>query len=363
MKLLFLAAADSVHSHRWIRFFADKGHEVHWVSLAPFDEMPANMKTYDFSGGSKWRALLRAIPAVRRLSLEIKPDILHAHYAGTYGVLGALAGWRPFVLTAWGSDVLMVGGERVRGAPVRWALRTADLITCDAYHMVEAMRRFSVNEKKMHLVFFGIDVERFSPGALDDEIKDRWSAHGRPVVISLRSLEPVYDIPTVLDAVQSVVKEIPEVLFVICGSGSEADALKDRAQSLGINRNVLFTGRYANPELPRMLRSADVYVSTSLSDAGIAASTAEAMACGVPVVVSNTGENDRWIADGQNGLLFAARDSDALAGALKRLLLDPELRSRLGRAGRDTIAERNSYRREMEKMEEHYRRVAAAPAG
>ena len=225
--------------------------------------------------------------------------------------------------------------------------------------MINAMRRLSVDEKKIELVLFGIDVERFSPGPADEEIKDRWGARGRSVVISLRSLEPVYDIPTLLGAVQPVVEEFPEALFVICGAGSAANALKGQAQHLGVERNVLFTGRYANPELPRMLRSAEVYVSTSLSDAGIAASTAEAMACGVPVIVSNTGENENWITDGENGLLFAARDSAALANGLRRLLRDAELRKRMGAAGRRSISDRNSYSREMEKMDEHYRQLAA----
>ena len=357
MKLCFLAAADSIHSHRWVRYFADKGHEVDWISLTPFTEKPGNVTCHDFSGGTKWMNFMRAAARIRGLVAEIKPDILHAHYAGTYGMLGALAGFQPFVLTAWGSDVLMVGSERIRGIPVRWALRKAKLITCDAYHMVKAMRDLGVDERKIELVFFGIDTERFAPGSADDEILDRWGARGRPRVISLRSLEPVYDIGTLLKAVPAVVESYPDVLFVICGSGSEAENLKRQAASLGLDRNILFTGRYANAELPRMLCSADAYVSTSLSDAGIAASTAEAMACGVAAVVTNTGENDKWIEDDKTGFLVAAGDSAALAERLKLLLSDEAMRGRIGLAGRQVIVERNSYKREMDKMDDFYRAV------
>jgi glycosyltransferase involved in cell wall biosynthesis len=361
MKLFYLAAANSVHSHRWIRFFADRGHEVHWLSLAPFDDRPANVKCYDFPAGSKWIALAKAAAQIRGLVSDIKPDVLHAHYAGTYGLLGALAGFQPFVLTAWGSDVLFVGREKLRGIPVRWALNKARLITCDAYHMVDAMRGLGVDTKKVQLVFFGVETDRFTSGPLDDEIIMRWNARGRPVVISLRSLEPVYDIPTLLDAVPLVAKEFPEALFVICGSGTLAESLKARANELNLGRNVLFTGRYANAELPRMLRSAQVYISTSLSDAGIAASTAEAMACGVPVVVSNTGENDKWIDEAHNGFLVPARDPAALARKICDLLRDAALRVRIGSAGRVSIVERNDYVREMEKMEQLYAGLAGRP--
>lgn len=358
MKICYLAAADSVHSHRWIRFFADRGHDVHWISLTPFSEKPANVTCYDWSGDNKWKGFFRAATKVRGLVASIKPDILHAHYAGTYGVLGALSGFQPYVLTAWGSDVLIVGAERIRGLAVRWALRSAKLITCDAYHMIDAMRELGVAERKIELIYFGIDTDRFAPGAADDEIVGRWGARGRPVVISLRSLEPIYDIGTLLNAIPAVVKEIPEVLFVVCGSGSEADNLKRMATGLGIDRNVLFTGRYANAELPRMLRSADVYVSTSLSDAGIAASTAEAMACGIPVVVSSTGENDKWITEAQSGFLFPAKDSATLSARLVHMLKTKEVGKRVGAAGRQVIVDRNSYQREMEKMEQSYRTLA-----
>lgn len=362
MKLCFLAAANSPHSHRWIQYFADKGHEVHWISMTPFEGGgPSNIVCYDFSGsGSKWKDFAKAALRIRGLVAQIKPDILHAHYAGVNGVLGALARFQPYVLTAWGSDVLFVGSERVRGIPVRWALRTAKLVTCDAYHMIDAMRALGIDIAKIHLVFFGVEINRFTPGGLDEAIIDRWGAQGRPIVISLRNLEPIYDIATLLDAVPAVAKEFPQVLFVVCGSGSQEAALKQRAGTLGIEANVLFTGRYANAELPRMLRSAQVYVSTSLSDAGIAASTAEAMACGIAAVVTNTGENHKWIEGGKTGFLVAARDSAALAKRIIECLHSGDLRIRVGTAGRAIIVERNSFDREMEKMERLYEGLLAA---
>ena len=118
---------------------------------------------------------------------------------------------------------------------------------------------------------------------------------------------------------------------------------------------MIFIGRYLNSDLPKMLRSADVYVSTSLSDAGIAASTAEAMASGLPVVITDTGENRRWVEEGESGFVVAARDSSALAEKLILLLKDFQKRADMGQAARAVIVERNNYVREMEKMEVLYR--------
>ena len=96
MRLCFLAAADLVHSHRWIRFFAAKGHDVHWISLSPFDQtrLP-NIHYYDFSAGPKSSRLGRGALQIRSLVQRIQPDVLHAHYAGSYGFLGALSGFQP----------------------------------------------------------------------------------------------------------------------------------------------------------------------------------------------------------------------------------------------------------------------------
>ncbi|HOX22616.1 MAG TPA: glycosyltransferase family 4 protein, partial [Elusimicrobiales bacterium] len=113
-----------------------------------------------------------------------------------------------------------------------------------------------------------------------------------------------------------------------------------------------------NNELPDELRSADVYVSTSLSDAGIASSTAEAMSCGLPVVVSDSGENRLWVNDGANGYVVPVRNPKELADKLILLLQDRDLRIKMGQANRKVIKERDDYYREMDKMDKLYLAIA-----
>ncbi|EHR04616.1 glycosyltransferase [Bradyrhizobium sp. WSM471] len=358
MKICFLATGESVHSFRWIRFFAQRGHEIHWISLKPsrFPSLP-NTTFYDMSGPGKIVSVVSAMIRVRALLARLKPDILHAHYAGSYGLIGAFSGLQPYVVTAWGSDVLFAGRARFKGALVGWALRNAALVTCDAYHMIEAMVAIGVTRSRVHLVFFGVETDTFSPGLASEDMKTAWDAQGKRVVISLRNLEPVYDIGTLINAVPRVISVMPNTKFIICGSGSREAELREQVRVLGVAEHVVFGGRYDNVKLPDMLRSSDVYVSTSLSDAGIAASTAEAMACGVPAVITNTGENDRWIDEGQNGFLVSPGDSDALSARITELLGNERLRKEVGNAGRTKILATNNYTSEMERMEQLYQRV------
>jgi len=111
--------------------------------------------------------------------------------------------------------------------------------------------------------------------------------------------------------------------------------------------------------LYRWFRSVDVYVSTSLSDAGIAASTAEAMACGLPAVISATAENNKWIESNRNGFLFPAKNANKLAEILIRLISNAELCRKIGIAGRQTIIEKNDYGNEMAKMEKLYEKLGS----
>lgn len=365
MKICFLAAANTIHSYRWIKFFADRGHEVHWISFVPSDFEPlkgAAFHEVSFSG-PKWMGMINAALKVRGLIKDIAPDILHAHYVGTYGLAAALSGFRPLVVTAWGSDILFAGKSKIKGPLVKYALRRADLITCDAHHMVDAMVGLGADAEKIKIIYFGIDTERFSPGARDDALRAGLGVFDLPMVISLRNLEPVYDVESLIRAAPSVLKDFPDAKFVIGGRGSQEETLRGLAESLGLSESVRFIGRYRNEDLPGYLRSADVYVSTSLSDAGIAASTAEAMACGTAVVITDSGENGKWVEDGENGLLVPVKKPGPLAEGIKRLLGDSALRARLGGAGRKTIAERNDYHREMGKMERLYAECVKGEGG
>lgn len=354
MKICFVGSAESIHMYRWVRFFADRGHEVDWLSLVPsiFENMSGIRLQVIGGSGSSVLRLPRAIIEARRWIARHRPQIVHAHYLGGYGLIGAAsASPVPFIATAWGSDVLMAGKSWVKSSFVRYILRQAKLVTCDAYHVAEAISELGIDRSKVRLVYFGIDANQFCPGPPDDDIRTSLQLGTAPTVISLRSLEPIYDVSTLMRASRIVLREIPEARIIVVGAGSEEDKLKDLSQSLDVSSGVIFVGRVPNHDLPRFLRSADVYVSTALSDGGLSASTAEAMACGLPVVVTDFAENGRWVQDGVNGYMFPVRDSQDLAHKLVGLLKDPELRRSLGRAGRQTVESRLSYQSEMSRME------------
>lgn len=364
MKISFLAPADSIHSYRWIKFFADRGHEIQWFSFSPltFEPLP-NVEFLLLPNPMKGlSSLIRSITDLRRYLKIFSPAVFHIHSAGTYGFIGSFSSEVPIVLTAWGSDIVYAGKHWLKGPLVKRILRKATLITCDAHHMVDAMETLGAPRDKIQIINFGIDTNRFRPMGKNSQIRERFKLGSSPVVVSLRNFEPVYDIATLLHAIPKVLAKVPDAKFLIVGRGTLEQELKRLAVELKIEHAAQFVGFVPNHELPEFLSSMDIYVSTSLSDGGIAASTAEAMACGLPVLVTDSGDNRLWIEEGKNGRIIPTQSPDLLAARLIELIGSTDQLKSIGSAARKTIEEKNSYSVEMEKMNREYERFSASAA-
>lgn len=363
MKIAFLANADSVHSHRWIRYFAEQtDHTLYWISpvhsIDRWFEGRKNVRYYELSGLFRGIVLLHFfwhLVSIISFLRKIQPDVFHVHYAGRNGLLGALAHTHPMVLTAWGSDVLFAGGHFIKRFLVSFALHNADLITCDAEHMRRAIRKFGIPTSRVHIIQFGIDTKHFAPGSCTPETKETLRIPDRyRAVISMRNFDPIYDIETVIKAIPAVLKQCPQTVFLIGGRGPQKEYLASLVSEMHVEDAVRFLGFIPNMDLPDYLRCTAVYVSTSLSDAGIASSTAEAMACGIPVVVTDSGENALWIRDGEDGFIIPVKNAEILAEKIILLLQNDTLRDRLSNRARSIIMERDDYWKEMQKMNELY---------
>jgi len=367
LTICFLGTAASIHTVKWAEFFAEKGHNVHLVSYDDYKNKKSE-KIFLHIIGKKipfqlWHIntiinLPRALFQTKKIFKKIKPDIINAHYVTSYGHLAVLSGFKPLVVTAWGSDILVAPKESlIAKQAVKCVLKKADLITCDADHMKKAIIKLGASENKIEIINFGIDVNRFLPGEKDLELSHKLGVSGSKIIISLRTFEPGYNLETLLRAMVLVLRKYPTVKLIMVGGGSQEGFLKNLVSRLKIDDSVKFVGLVLNDDLPRYLRLADIYVSTSLSDGGIASSTAEAMACGLPVVITNTGDNREWVKDGENGFLIPVKNPEILAEKIIYLLENEDVCKELGHNGRETIMKRNNYYKEMAKMEEAYYRL------
>jgi glycosyltransferase involved in cell wall biosynthesis len=368
MKICYVADGISIHTQRWVNYFATKGHEVHLISY----QFPSGYEGFDKR--IEMHQLTRLLPQlwkvsrylsgvlwpfqVRRMVNKIRPDILHAHYVTGYGHLGAVSGFHPLILSAWGSDILIDPKQsRIYRFLTEYSLRKADLITCDGENTKEEMIKLGANVGKIRLVYHGVDTQKFNPKQRNEETRNKIELSYSPTIISVRMLQPLYDVESLVKAMPLIMKQIPEAKLIIAGDGEQRDYLEDLAEALGISSAIRFVGRISHDELPKYLASADVYVSTSLSDGGIAVSTLEAMASGLPIVVTDCGDIKKWITDGENGFIVLVKAPETIAEKVIYLLESEDRRMKFGRLARAVVEHRADYEKEMLKVEKLYQEL------
>jgi glycosyltransferase involved in cell wall biosynthesis len=350
MSICFLADASSIHTKRWATEFARRGYQIDVLSFLPGEIPGGNVHVFDAGPihheGGNWRYLAH-LPALHKAIRHLQPDLLHAHYLTSYGLLGALSGYHPLVLTAWGSDVLVTPTRNsIYRLLLRFTLARADLVTSDAATMSQRILTYGLPEDRLLNVPLGIDLRKFNTAARD------WPIFGSRI-ISTRHLVPNSNIDTLLEAFERTCSQMPALQLNVIGEGPERAHLEERSRQLGIENKVTWCGWIENDLLPHRLREADIYVAITTSDS-TSVSLLEAMACGAFPIVSNLPANREWIEHRVNGLIVAPQDSQALAEAIQTAADNPELRKRAGVYNSDLIAKRANWQRNMDNVEEAY---------
>ena len=364
MRILFVAPLDSIHTQRWITYFADKGYEVNVLGIDNASDVKLNnVNTYAISLTgiripllkyfTRYKDLLRQITKIIN---DLNPDIIHAHWVDLYAYAIIKADFHPFIVTPWGSDILVFPKKSLKMRYiVKYVIKKADVLTCDADHFKKEIIQLGAKPGKVQIIYFGTDLTKFNPGKKDRNIKTELGFDNNArLIISLRALKPIYNVSTLIKAIPLVLEHIKEARFIIVGSGEEEEYLTNLVRELNVGEYVRFTGRLSDEDMQRYTASADIYVSTSLSDAGLSASTAEAMACGVPVVITDFGDNRLWTENEKSGLLFPLEDYKTLAEKIISLLKNPGHAKKMSESGINVIEHKNNWHIEMEKIDTIY---------
>ncbi len=371
MKILYIAPLNSVHAQRWITYFAEKGYDVQVIDSSNDVQtrtLPAQVKIHRVDRTTKLsRVLARTFPylferyfrwAIKRIIRFAQPHIVHVHYLACDAAFAIDDEHESVVLTAWGSDVLVESKSKNIEKKIRKLINAAVVVTHDAEHLRTRLVELGAKPNQLRRIGYGVDTSAFSPG------KDVPSLHKflgltspNVVIISTRALKKIYDVETLLFALSILQSRGVRFRAIIVGEGDQRTRLESLAKRLKLSPDTIFLGSVSDEELISLLRLSDIYVSTSLSDGGIAQSTAEAMSVGLPVVITNFGENSEWIENGAAGRVFDARAHLQLADHLDELISAPILRRKLGIHAREIIIQRNDRNEQMKIVEELYAEI------
>ena len=362
MRICFIGPGTSIHLQRWTSYFAQKGHDVH-VICASYAEgydptvqinriywrIPKRFPIAEYANGVPW------LLTTRKLLKNIDPDILDSHFITGPGYLAALSGFHPLVLTAWGSDILIVPKQsRFHRSIIQRVLKRADKILCNSEVARTTLLDLKADPVKIAKIFNGIDTNLFAPEKKDARLRQKLQIDEETqVVICTRNLELIYNHEMLFEAIPLILQAEPNTVFIIAGAGSQKKRLMRLAQQMNILESIRFVGYVPHSELPNYLASSDVYVSTSLSDS-MSLSLQEAMACSVSPVVTDVLGNREWVTDGETGFIIPFNNTVMLAERIVYLLRNKQLRKSFGAKGRQLIVDNDDYITEMGKVEELY---------
>lgn len=185
------------------------------------------------------------------------------------------------------------------------------------------------------LVPNGVDVSRFTgTGEGDPDIRGRYGIpRTTALIVSVGRLIGWKGLHVIIEALASV----PAAHYLVIGQGEERQRLAALASARGVAGRVHFAGVQPHADLPAFLRAADIFVQPSIGEEAFGISVVEAMACGLPVVVSRNGGMVEIVADGVNGCMLPAGDTAAWAATLSRLTQDGAWRAALGQAARTHV--------------------------
>lgn len=300
----------------------------------------------------RWDAICRLYRVLRRE----RPVILHTwmFHANVLGrIVGRLAGVSVIITSRRNVDIGGPSRELLKTATA--SLDDATVAVCDAARQAE-IERAGARPDRVFTVYNGIDVSLYEGrpnGAIRREFGIPPSA---PLIGYIGRLHRQKGVEDLLVAMDSVTTRVPDSHLLVVGEGECGPFLAKQMRSRGLSDAVLFTG--TRHDVPQVLQDLDILVLPSLWE-GLPNVILEAMASGLPVVATGVGGVPEIVVDNVTGFLVPPRQPEALSNAILRLVRDPDLRNRMGQAGRQRVQEHFSVDRMVMETEALYERLLA----
>ena len=366
MKILLLSDTFSEHTEKWALGLANNGAEIgifsfnrasyewyHHPRITVFFEPE---KSINAESTLTKLAYLKYVTVLKKIIKHFKPDILHAHYATSYGLVGALSNFHPFIISSWGTDVMKFPNKNfVAKSILKYNFRKADLLCATSPTISDCIK--DVITKDVTVVPFGVDVNDFSPRKVPSLFQE-----GDFVLGSIKPLETLYNIDILIDSFIILKPKYPKLKLLIVGSGSSESELKEKVKKAEINDFVIFTGRIPFKEVSSYYNMIDVLVNISEYES-FGVSVIEAMACEKPVVVTNVGGLRDIVKDETLGLKVEVRNIDQTVKAIEELISNTDKYNAIAASSRTHIIENYDWLTNLKQMEGIYAHLLKAKTG
>jgi glycosyltransferase involved in cell wall biosynthesis len=357
MRILYFSRDYSTHDHRFLKSISEAGHAVFYVRLergarqVEDRPVPAGVEQVRWAGGRgtfRWRDLPRLVLDLKRVLRRVRPDLVHAGPIQTCAWIAVLTGFRPILTMSWGFDLMedahsSAWMERI----TRYVLRRSTFFTSDAQVTRDQAVSYGMDPDRTVIFPWGIDLDHYRAKTME---------RSNPPAFTLfcnRSWEPRYGVDLLASAFVQIAERRDDVGLILAGGGSQGPRIRQILMSGGVHERVTFGGQISQSDLPSWYHMADLYVSPSHVD-GSSVSLMEALACGLPVLVSDIPANKEWVSEGVNGWLFPDGAVEGLADKVLAALDQQRRWPEIGRAARRTAEQRADWKANVQRLFEAY---------
>ena len=341
-------------------------HEGYAIYRQPFPFARAKL----FSNQLRWARWLTS-----RRSPDF--DVLHC---GNIRPAGYAVWWAnrkvhtPYLVYVNGGDLLR---ERIKAQRSVLKRKTAQSILGNASGIVatskwvaelasDVMNAVGIqNPPPVAALDLGTDPVQFNPSRDTGALRRRWGVGDAPLVLTVARLVPHKGQDIAIRALATLRRDFPELRYIIVGEGHDEERLRALAKELRVSDRVGFVGVMRDDELPEAYATSTIYLGASrvdkeISVEGFGISFLEAAASGVPSVAGDSGGVRSAVRDGETGVVVPPTDSDAIADAIRSLLLNPDRRKQMGTAGRRAVETHYNWDRVARETREFTYRVTGA---
>jgi glycosyltransferase involved in cell wall biosynthesis len=352
-RILYFSTDYSPHDHRFLAAIRDGGHEAFHVRLqanlrqVEDRPVPEGVQIVQWVGGKdkfRWLDLPKYVLSLQRIIRQIKPDLIHAGPIQTCAFIAALTSFRPLLTMSWGFDLMDdVHRNWWHEQITHYVLRNSTYFIGDVMVTRDKAVTYGMNPEHTIIFPWGVDLEHFAPSIVHRPSSEAFT------LFCNRAWEPRYGVDVLAKAFVKVAGATPNARLMLLGSGSQGARIRQILLNGGVLDRVTFGGQVSQIELPRWYHWADVYISPSHVD-GSSVSLMEALACGLPCLVSDIPANQEWVTEGENGWLFRDGDADALAAKILQAFDQRKSLPKIGQAARVVAEERADWTKNSAKL-------------
>jgi glycosyltransferase involved in cell wall biosynthesis len=366
LKIIYISTDYSPHDHRFLSAIRDGGHEAFHIRLegnlrqTEDRPLPEGVEIVQWAGGRgkfRWQDLPKYVFSLRRVIKQIEPDLIHAGPLQTCAFIAVLTGFRPILSMSWGFDLVQDAERNWRYKQItQYVLRNSAFFTSDSQVTRDKAIAYGVNPDRTVIFPWGVDLQRFAPKDWSSPGGNRLVTDNSFTIFCNRSWEPLYGVDVLARAFVRAAQSRPGLSLMLLGGGSQGARIRQILMNGGVLERVTFGGQVSQTELPRWYHWADVYISPSHVD-GSSVSLMEALASGLPCLVSDIPGNREWVTEDKNGWLFPDGDVDALAAKILQAIDQRRTLPQIGRAARAVAEERADWKKNSAKLLLAYRQA------